>query len=217
MPSTNAPAILALIEVIKTHFQRRQAKSDTVTQEIAKVLSLLDPLPALVGTFQRNHHPSTRHLEAALFSGNASTTDLLAAIRPVAFDLPWRYSYAKRADAPGLEENMAFAEIIGPEAPFKSDRVCLGLTLIGPETLYPAHAHPAVELYYVAAGTATWTANGIANRNPPGVFILHPSQVVHTMQTHREPLLAVYSWSGEDVKTLSAYTSPTNKRTNTAP
>lgn len=210
MPSTNVPAILALLEVIKTHFQRRQAKSDAVTEEIARVLSLLDPLPPLVGAFPRNHHASTRHLEAALLSGDASTTDLLSAIRPVALDLPWHYSYAKRDDAPGLEDHIAFAEIIGPEAPFPSDRVCLGLTLIAPETLYPAHAHPAIELYYVAAGTATWTANGVANRNPPGAFILHPSQVVHAMQTHRGPLLAVYAWSGEDVKTLSYYTPSAN-------
>jgi hypothetical protein len=143
-------------------------------------------------------------------AGSNLTSDLLAAIRPVAFDLPWRYSYATRDDAPGLEDNMAFAEIIGPEAPFKSSSVCLGLTLIGPETLYPSHEHPAIELYYVAAGTATWIANGIPGLNPPGTFILHPSQIVHAMQTHREPLLAVYSWSGEDVKTLSAYTPFTN-------
>ena len=206
MSSTNLPAILALIEVIKLHFQRRQAKSDAVSEEINRVLSLLEPLPLLVGAFQRNHHPSTRHLEVALQPGNSSTADLLAAIRPVACDLPWRYSYAKRDDAPGLEDNMAFAEIIGPEAPFESDRVCFGLTLIGPETLYPAHEHPAIELYYVVAGTATWTADGVSSRNAPGAFILHPSQVVHAMQTHREPLLAVYSWSGADVKTLSAYT-----------
>ena len=206
MSSTNVPALLTLIETIETHFQRRQAKGDAVAWEIAKVLSLLEPLPPLVGAFPRNNHPATRHLEAALFSGNASTSGLLAALRPVAYDLPWRYSYAKREDAPGLEENIAFAEIIGPEAPFQSDRVCLGLTLVGPEMLYPEHAHPAVELYYVAAGTATWIANDIPSLQPPGAFILHPSQVVHAMQTHRGPLLAVYAWSGDDVTTLSSYT-----------
>jgi hypothetical protein len=198
--------ILALVETIKIHFRRRQYLSDAVGEEIGRVLALLEPLPPLTGSFSRSDHPSTRHLEAALAGGGESTADLLAAIRPVVYDLPWRYSYAKRDDKPGLEDNMAFAEIIGPEAPYPSDRVCLGLTLIGPETLYPVHTHPAIELYSVAAGTATWTADGVATRNVPGAFILHPSQIVHAMQTHREPLLAVYSWSGADVKTLSAYT-----------
>jgi hypothetical protein len=205
--STQERSMFDLLGIIRKHLQRRQAPVDAVGKEAAKVLSLLEPLPALVGTFSRSTHPSTRHLDAAFQAGNASTADLLAAIRPVAFDLPWRYSYAERNDAPGLEDKMAFAEIIGPEAPFKSQSICIGLTLIGPETLYPSHAHPAIELYYVAAGTAAWIANGISSRNPPASFILHPSQTVHAMQTYREPLLAVYSWSGEDVKTLSTYTT----------
>jgi mannose-6-phosphate isomerase-like protein (cupin superfamily) len=201
-------SVLDLIGTIQNHLQRRKVTGDVPGKEIAKVLSLLDPLPPLEGEFPRSAHPSTRHLEAAFEAGNASTADLLAAIRPVALDLPWRYSYAKRDDAPGLEDNMAFAELIGPDAPFKSQSVCIGLTLIGPEILYPSHAHPAIELYYVVAGTATWIANGIPSRNHPGAFILHPSQTVHAIQTHQEPLLAVYSWSGEDVKTPSAYTMP---------
>jgi gentisate 1,2-dioxygenase len=108
-----------------------------------------------------------------------------------------------------LGQNIAFAEIVGPAAPFRSDSVCLGLTLIGPETLYPAHRHPAIELYYVVAGIATWTLVGVSQDNPPGTFILHPSQAIHAMRTHAEPLLAIYSWSGSDVRTTSVYTSST--------
>jgi hypothetical protein len=166
---------------------------DDVGQEAARVLALLNPLPALAGTFPENEHPSTRHLEAALAPSDDTTDDLLAAVRGVAYHLPWRYSYAKRSDAPGLEDNMAFAEIIGPEAPYVSERVCLGLTLIGPNTFYPPHRHPAIELYYVVAGEATWTANGSSRRNPPDAFILHDSQMIHAMQTHQRPLLAVYT------------------------
>jgi len=106
-----------------------------------------------------------------------------------------------------LGQNIAFAEIIGPAAPFRSDSVCLGLTLIGPETLYPVHRHPAIELYYVVAGIATWTLDGLSQDHPPGTFILHPSQAIHAMRTHAEPLLAIYSWSGSDVRTSSVYTN----------
>jgi quercetin dioxygenase-like cupin family protein len=203
--ATNTAAILNLIGTIQAYLQRRQNTSDPVGREAARVISLLKPLPRLDGSFPRSTHPCTRYLDAALQAGNSSTSDLLDAIRPVAFDLPWYYTYSKRSDAPGLENEMAFAEIIGPQAPFKSENVCLGLTLIGPGTLYPSHTHPAIELYYVAAGVAKWTANGVSTLNPPGTFILHPSQVVHAMQTSQEPLLAVYSWSGEDVRTTSAY------------
>jgi mannose-6-phosphate isomerase-like protein (cupin superfamily) len=200
----NKAPVLTLVAAIQRRLHERAATGDAIGQEAARVLALLDPLPEPVGAFTRSDHPSTRHIEAAFATGTEAA-ELLAAIRPVAFNLPWRYSYDKRDDAPGLEDNMAFAEIIGPEAPYKSARVCLGLTLIGPETFYPPHTHPAIELYYVVSGTATWIANGVPSRNSPGDFILHPSQVVHAMQTRQEPLLAVYSWSGEDVKTLSKY------------
>jgi mannose-6-phosphate isomerase-like protein (cupin superfamily) len=203
----SVPPILKLFAAIQRRFHQRAAVNDVVGQEAAKVLALLDPLPELAGAFTRCEHPSTRHLDGALAAGESGDAELLAAIRPVALNLPWRYSYATRDDAPGLEENMAFAEIVGPEAPYKCGTVCLGFTLIGPETFYPPHTHPAVELYYVVSGTASWIANGVSSRNPPGAFILHPSQVVHAMQTRQEPLLAVYSWSGADVKTLSAYTA----------
>jgi mannose-6-phosphate isomerase-like protein (cupin superfamily) len=193
-----------LIAAVQLPLRQRATTPDDVGHEAARVLALLNPLPALTGTFPKSEHPSTRYLKAAFAA--AGSAALLTAIRPVAFHLPWRYSYAKRSDAPGLEDNMAFAEIIGPEAPYVSERVCLGLTLIGPNTFYPPHQHPAIELYYVVAGEATWTADGVSLRNLPGAFILHGSEVIHAMRTHQQPLLAVYTWSGEDVRTTSAYT-----------
>jgi hypothetical protein len=201
----NSASILQLVEVMKLRLNERAVTSDDVGQEAARVLALLNPLPTLTGIFPKSQHPSTRYLDAALASGDDATATLVTAIRPVASHLPWRYSYARRSDAPGLEDNMAFAEIIGPEAPYVSERVCLGLTLIGPNTFYPPHRHPAIELYYVVTGEATWTANGSSRRNPPGAFILHDSQVVHAMQTHQRPLLAVYTWSGKDVRSSSVF------------
>jgi mannose-6-phosphate isomerase-like protein (cupin superfamily) len=197
--------ILQLINAMKLRLNQRAVTTDDVGQEAARVLSLLSPLPALTGIFPKSEHPSTRHLETAFVAGADTTDDLLAAVRDVAFHLPWRYSYAKRSDARGLEDNVAFAEIIGPDAPYVSEIVCLGLTLIGPNTFYPPHRHPAIELYYVVTGEATWTADGESVRNPPGAFILHGSQVVHAMRTHQQPLLAVYTWSGEDIRSSSVY------------
>jgi mannose-6-phosphate isomerase-like protein (cupin superfamily) len=209
MSVTISSLIPSLIASVKTTFARGKLADDPVGREIQRVVSLLEPLPPLTDKFAKNNHAVTRHIKAALQAGNASTVALLDAIGPVIRFLPWRYSYPTRDDAPDLGQNIAFAEIIGPAAPFRSDSVCLGLTLIGPETLYPAHRHPAIELYYVVAGIATWTLDGVSHDHPPGTFILHPSQAVHAMQTHAEPLLAIYSWSGSDVRTTSVYTNST--------
>ena len=36
----------------------------------------------------------------------------------------------------------AVAQIVGPLAPFRSNTVCLGLTLIAADSFYPPHRHP---------------------------------------------------------------------------
>jgi quercetin dioxygenase-like cupin family protein len=135
---------------------------------------------------------------------NAPIAAVFDAFLPHLDALPWRYSYEPRSDAPDISERMAWAELVGPIAPFHSDKVCLGLTAIGPRLLYPLHYHPAAETYLVVSGTASWTAAGMTRRHPPGTLILHPSNIVHAMETGDEPLLAAYAWTG-DVETLSAY------------
>lgn len=61
---------------------------------------------------------------------------------------------------------MAWAEIIGPGAPLRHAALCLGFVLFAPETYYPPHAHPAVELYHVISGAALWTAGNEVTRQP---------------------------------------------------
>ncbi|MDR0535748.1 MAG: cupin domain-containing protein [Puniceicoccales bacterium] len=129
---------------------------------------------------------------------------LLALVQPWLGALPWRYSYDEKASPPGLGRRMAWAELVGPIAPFRSEKVCFGLTAIGPGLLYPAHRHPATETYYVLHGDALWTAAGVPLTHRPGALILHPPNIHHSMQTTATPLLAAYTWSG-DVHTLSSY------------
>ena len=196
-PRDLAPAL----SVIRSHLARRQAEGDAIGREAALVLDLLADVTMSGDPIEPSGHPVLRHLTAAL----VSSTDIATALRPIAAAFPWRYSYAPRADAPDLGQDIAFAELVGPVAPFRSATVCLGLLLIGPHRLYPHHVHPAVEMYFVVSGTASWTAGQVSRRVPPGSFILHPASMSHAMRTDAEPLLAVYTWTGE-VSVASTYT-----------
>jgi mannose-6-phosphate isomerase-like protein (cupin superfamily) len=203
-------AILHLLSALRRSFAQRGLSADEAGAEALRISALLDELPLLSlpsssGVFTRNQHPATRHLDDALAAASGSTAELLSVIRPVAHDLPWRYSYEQREDAPLLGENIAYAEIVGPDAPYRSMIFCLGLTLIAPESLYPLHRHPAVELYFVLSGTASWSLNNRNRDLPPGEFVLHPSLATHAMRTRHEPLLAAYTWSGSDIHTPSVY------------
>jgi hypothetical protein len=147
MSTNHSNAVIALIAEITGHFVRQNTQDSAIRLEIQNALALLKKLPPLSGEFGKSSHAIARHADEALKHGNPLTDGLITAIRPVIEFLPWRYSYPKRGDAPDLGERIAFAEIVGPDAPFKCRTVCLGLTLIAPNTLYPAHKHPAIELY----------------------------------------------------------------------
>lgn len=192
-------ALKALRDALLAEYVRPAAVEADALAEIVAVAEQVRAAAPEPLTFTPTGHPVIRHLESVLAAAEDHAPHLAAALRPVADILPWRYGYAPRPDAPGLEHRMAWAELVGPAAPFHSDHVGLGLTLIGPHTYYPPHRHPAVEVYRVVAGIAEWSAVGRSAARPPGSVILHPSNVVHAMRTADQPLLAVYSWSGDVV------------------
>lgn len=192
-----------VIEAARLVLSGRAAVRDAVGEEAARILALDIPEPT--GTFGRSRFPVTAFIGEALRHGVPETKLMLDILAEVLPNLPWKYNYEPRGDMPDLGVKMAWGEIIGPEAPYLSSSFCFGFTMIAPDSLYPAHFHPAVELYYVLSGTAEWTLNGKAALQKPGTFILHPANAVHAMRTGKEPLLAMYTWSGDDVVTLSQY------------
>jgi quercetin dioxygenase-like cupin family protein len=197
--------VLTLIDAVRVLYTNPGPEGIEERNEADKVSSLLDAIPELTGEFTMSKHPIVRHIEEALECGKEEEPELTDVISKVIYHLPWKNNYPYRKDAPLLKENIAFAEIIGPEAPFVSEKVCLGLTLIAPDTVYPFHKHPAIELYYTISGNALWSTDNAGRRIPSGGYVLHRSNVRHEMCTGDKPLLAVYSWSGSDVVTTSVY------------
>jgi len=111
--------------------------------------------------------------------------------------LPWYYHYEIRPGEADLSTHIAFAELVGPDGDMGAPDCRVGFTLMAPDTFYPLHAHPAIELYFVIAGTAEWRAGDTTRPVPPGELVLHRSGEPHSMRTFAEPLLALWSWSGD--------------------
>ncbi|THF65291.1 dimethylsulfonioproprionate lyase family protein [Pseudothauera rhizosphaerae] len=194
----------AAVQVLRRHLERRAPGDDALGHELAGILHHLREVGFGDGLAHGSGHPVAALLDGELPSRNGRVADVVAAFRPLFAALPWRYGYTPRPDFPGLETRMAWAELVGPLAPFRSDRACLGLTFIAPRTRYPEHFHPAVETYFVLSGTARWTAAGVTHERVPGDWVLHPSDIIHVMETGDEPLLAAYTWSG-DIVSPSVY------------
>ena len=174
-----------------------------LNSEIEKVISL--GLPNQVESFEKNSSPLLKYLDDPFVQGNKETNHLVELIKDVMEYLPWKYNYEERGENSNLGSYMGWAELIGPEAPYRTTKYCLGFTLISKGTLYPEHKHPAIEIYKVLSGTADWTLEKVTTLRNPGEVILHPSNKIHKMQTYDETLLALYIWSGNDVVTLSSY------------
>ncbi len=92
----------------------------------------------------------------------------------------------------------AYVEIVGPEGLAQREDLRFGLYVQTPDSFYPPHNHAAEELYYVLSGTAHWQkADGEFRAMAPGTLIRHASWERHAMRTAGEPLLAMWSWTGD--------------------
>ncbi|MCC7046566.1 MAG: cupin [Alphaproteobacteria bacterium] len=205
-----AQAIQALVDTIRAHFQSCRTERRDIGAALDHLRATIDARPVAEGApiVPPANTAAQRYLAGALAAGAAGPAGAIAAAIGRARDgLVWHYNYAPVPGQPDLPEKVAFCEILGPRAGLRSDATRLGFSLLGPATHYPMHAHPAVELYYVLAGTARWITPSAAAEQPPGAFILHRASEPHAMETAGEALLALYSWSG-DIESPSLYVKP---------
>jgi mannose-6-phosphate isomerase-like protein (cupin superfamily) len=145
--------------------------------------------------------PVCRYWDASLRSAEKGPSErLVKGLRSLETLLPWQQNpnYSLERMGAAYLENYGYLEIIGPCGIAWGEHVVAGVMLLGPETHYPPHAHPATEHYYVLSGTASWgLGNGPLEPRSPGSLIHHPSGIVHQTRTANEPLLVLYLWQGE--------------------
>jgi quercetin dioxygenase-like cupin family protein len=71
----------------------------------------------------------------------------------------------------------------------------MGVLELSPGAIYPGHAHPAPEIYYVISGTTRWTVGDETFTAEPGTAIYTPPNTLHRMiNTGGEVLRTVYFW-----------------------
>ncbi|WP_374381287.1 dimethylsulfonioproprionate lyase family protein [Dongia sp.] len=111
----------------------------------------------------------------------------------------WRQNPNYRAAPPstGFLDNYGYLECAGPEAPYCTPHLRLGLLLLGPRTLYPQHHHPAEEIY-LPLGPGRWWKDGEGwQARVAGDVIHHPPMCGHATESGDAPLAAIYLWRGE--------------------
>ena len=137
------------------------------------------------------------------------TRDLVRALALAAPALRWQQTYGAGDFGAGFLQGYGWSEFAGLRGPVPSDRLAIGVLLLGPQITYPSHAHEAAEIYVPLSGTALWQC-GDAPFAPvePGQVILHPTWMPHAMRTQNAPLLALYLWRGGDLAAKSVILDP---------
>lgn len=167
----------------------------------ARALEAVNPAAAVTPPLQVL--PVCRHLAVALGAIDAMSS-LAEPLAELAAEAYWTQNpnYQRRPPAAGFLDDYGYFVLAGPaDGPPSfvecADFAC-GLLLLGPGTLYPAHRHPASELYIALTGDAAWQRGDEAWRSEPaGAVIHHASGEPHAIRAGPTPLLAAYLWMGE--------------------
>jgi len=146
-----------------------------------------------------------RHIPAALAAARGTAAEPLAdAAGTLAAEAFWTQNpnYRRRPPDSGFLDGYGYFVVAGPAdgppAFVETSSLAVGLLLLGPGTHYPAHRHPAEELYIPLAGDGEWQkGDGPWRTEPAGAVIHHPSGVPHATRAGKTPLLAAYLWRGE--------------------
>ncbi len=90
---------------------------------------------------------------------------------------------------------------VGSFGMIKKRDIAVGMLLISPDCLYPAHNHLAAEIYVPISGRAEWwTEESDWQIQEPGTPIYHRPWLKHGTRTLDEPLLALFGWLGDTSK-----------------
>ncbi|MEM9043770.1 MAG: dimethylsulfonioproprionate lyase family protein [Pseudomonadota bacterium] len=123
----------------------------------------------------------------------------------------WEQSYTRSDNLVGddMLVGYGFAEVIGKNGPFVSEKVRSGIGIWGPDIVYPAHQHVAEEVYVALAGSAEFSLEGDAPRMVgPGEAVYVKSNRMHGFRTIDQPLVVFYIWQAGDLRQKSNFAEP---------
>ena len=135
----------------------------------------------------------------------------LSAFVDAADILHWEQSYKKQDNvvSDDMLAGYGFAEIVGKNGPFVSERVRCGIGLWRPGISYAIHRHKAEEIYHVLAGSALFTVGDEKDvEKQSGETMFVNSGTWHGFRTTEQQVLLFYIWQGGDMRELSTFARP---------
>jgi hypothetical protein len=171
-------------------------------ERIAPVL----PAPMLAGLPEAP--PPERGLSRSPTPGTAAIREavpgpgeeaLLARAVALADRLAWRQSYTAAEIGESYVRSSGYVEMLGRRGHFGAAGTAFGLGVIGRDAFYPAHRHPAEEVYLPIAGRGAWQVEDRPwRRAGPGEPVRMAPRAWHAIRTGETVLVYLYAWHGGD-------------------
>lgn len=169
---------------------------------LAELARPLLPRGAGAGEARAPSLPVLAQLPEALAAAREEAPDLAEPLKTLLPVLRWTQNPNYRRTPPSSDflSRYGYAQFAGPggvSSLLASDQLAFGVLMLGPGTVYPAHAHPAEELYLPLA-PARWQRGDEGWRDRRACDLVHhPSGMVHATEAGKVPLLALYLWLGD--------------------
>lgn len=159
-------------------------------------------------TVEPSYLPAADFLGEAIANTDQQTRALVETFERHKNRLRWEQSYRKKDGVvpEAMLEGYAFAETIGMQGPFVSERIRAGIGIWGPEIVYPRHQHQAEEIYIVLAGSAEFKiGEAEESRRSTGDVVYVESNTPHGFRTTDQSLVVYYLWQAGDLRQLSNF------------
>lgn len=195
-------AVGALVGAVGDALRQAPAELKDAVAPFAEALRAIQPSIAVAPPAQRlavcSHFAAT-----VAASAGTSAQALGEAARRLGADACWTQNpnYRRRPPDPGFLENYGYFVVAGPAdgppAFVETPGLAMGFLLLGPGAHYPAHRHPAEEIYIPLTGEGEWRKGDAPwRREVAGAVIHHPPGIPHATRAGAAPLLALYLWRG---------------------
>ena len=199
----NQNPLYKLAELSRDHLRNTKYANDA-DSKLAQLFShdldsvLLSDLPEQA--FEERSVSGLRHTPDVLGANVPDTLlELFEAARNTVDHVRWTDFYEEDSWSRSFLDEFANGEGIGPDGALYHSEIILGLFILGPETFYPAHAHPAEEFYIVLTGKPQFKVgvNGEFETKHPGAVVLHHSNMSHSIRSSSTPFFAIFGWRGQ--------------------
>ncbi len=159
-------------------------------------------------TVEPSYLPAADFLSETFANTDQQTRGLVETFERHKNRLRWEQSYRKKDGVvpEAMLEGYAFAETIGMQGPFVSERIRAGIGIWGPEIVYPRHQHQAEEVYIVLAGSAEFKiGEAEESRRSTGDVVYVESNTPHGFRTTDQSLVVYYLWQAGDLRQISNF------------